>query len=1217
VADLSIYLLGAPRIKRLNQTINIQRRKGLAMLAYLAVTRQPYSRDYLAALFWPEYDQSGARANFRRDLSRLKSELGEHILDIRQDQVGLNPNLDLSIDVAEFQATTGQPRLHGHSLNETGTDMCTECISALQKAVDLYRGNFMEGFSLPDSPAYDEWQFFQSDSLRQKLTEALQHLVNWHSARQDYPQAIAFCRNWLAQEPFHEPAHRGLMQLYAIDGQYAAALRQYQECARLLRDELGVDPEAETSELFETIRRRKLQTAASEQISLSSASLAGNIEKGKSSRHLDRISHNLPTQPTPFVGRDEELGEIRRLIVENSDCRLLTLLGPGGSGKTRLALQTGLKVKERREDIFSSGVWLIQLAHLTEGDSIAPAMVSALKLPTYQDQAQSHRQLLDYLRRENLLLILDNFEHVLHPDNVSLVTAILESAPQVKILVTSRTRLNARGEYLYSLSGLSRPASDSSLKSVFNKSGKTYAAIELFLLSARRVIPEFQLDESNYSAVIRLCNLVEGMPLAIELAAAWIEMLTVDEINAEIHRSLDFLESDWHDLPDRQRSLRAVFNASWNLLSNNERLIIKALSVFRAGFTRQAADSVATASPKALLDLMNKSWLQRWSDDRYGIHELLRQYVFELLKGDSIEFNLVQDRYCAHYEHLGRTLWKAMRGPGQVQAHETVTFEFENMRNTWNYFLSRGQISGVVSEILNVLFLYSEVHSKSLELLQLVSAALHSLDISSEDPKDRYSLGVLYTVRGAFYKNGFPIRFETFGMIMPADEEAIRLSWSLIDSYSGSGSPRFWEIISTYVYGRTMNRSAAIERFDRLLPRLKQENRLWEWAFGLLHLSMLLLTDLEKTPEPKLVDHYLSEALQVFQVLGDEIQSGHIMRQRGNLRFLQREFQEAIHYWQAAQEKLQQSKEWVIAADIYWQMGDAYLQMGAFEKAFQSYHRIYESYLNMGYIRWAASVLSKESYEALRYSDIDHAMRTRQQSLNLAREGGDEFAEAWGIWEMGEILRVSGEFSKARGWYDNAYALFKKLPDVAGYTFYYRSLGDIALAQGDYSTAYDRFSASLAAAQSKRHEWAMVYAFTGLGKAETGLGRYEDASSHFLEALNLAKKTGDKGIALVALAGLSGFFAANGSLEQAVFLASLVVAHFASWRETSAQASGILSDLSGHLPAETFSALQTQGRTSELWSVVDHINISGVTKLDVLFRNRSQPPATISHKTSQ
>jgi DNA-binding SARP family transcriptional activator len=232
-----LYLFGAPRLERDGLVIDIQRRKTMALLAYLAATGKLHTRETLATLFWPEQDQSSAMANLRRDLSRLRRALGDEALQTERQQVGASQRNQFWVDTFAFQQLVKQEHVHDQR------DVCMDCLQHLEDGVALYRDRFMAGFNLPDCPRFDEWQFFTAEELRQALVSALQKLIEWHVELGDLTQSITYARQWLAQDSLNESAHRKLMQLFAWSGQQAAALRQYQECVRILRQELEVEPE--------------------------------------------------------------------------------------------------------------------------------------------------------------------------------------------------------------------------------------------------------------------------------------------------------------------------------------------------------------------------------------------------------------------------------------------------------------------------------------------------------------------------------------------------------------------------------------------------------------------------------------------------------------------------------------------------------------------------------------------------------------------------------------------------------------------------------------------------------------------------------------------------------------------------------------------------------------------------------------------------------------
>jgi len=364
---------------------------------------------------------------------------------------------------------------------------------------------------------------------------------------------------------------------------------------------MGLAPDAETTALYEQIRAG-LPVAGGVLWSMPIPAAAAG--------------HNLPAQATPFVGREQELEEVRARLKDPA-CRLLTLLGPGGAGKTRLALQAAEGMVQVGS--FKHGVFFCPLASITCCQGVVPAVAEALSYQFRPEtegrpQAAPRGQLLDYLRRKQLLLIMDNYEHLLveeaSPEEaVSLIGDVLAAAPGVKLLVMSRASLQVQGEHLYPVQGLqvppgplsrlgSRPATQMGDP---DQAVHLYSAIELFRQGAQQVRPGFELRPEDLAPVAQICRLVEGLPLGILLAAAWVEVLSPAEIAAEIERSLDFLETDRRDAPLRQRSIRAVFDYSWRLLDGREREIFQGLAVFRRGFTHQAALAITGASPRDLL----------------------------------------------------------------------------------------------------------------------------------------------------------------------------------------------------------------------------------------------------------------------------------------------------------------------------------------------------------------------------------------------------------------------------------------------------------------------------------------------------------------------------------------------------------------------------------------------------------------------------------------
>jgi predicted ATPase len=388
---------------------------------------------------------------------------------------------------------------------------------------------------------------------------------------------------------------------------------------------------------------------------------------------------NLP-QTAFFIGRDDELRDISGLI-HNPLCRLLTLVGPGGIGKTRLALE----IASSQQDLFPDGVHLIYLQATPSSDFLVSAVAESLDF-RFQPDGDPQSQLINYLRHQSLLLVLDNIEHL--ADGVAFVGDILAAATAVKLLVTSRERLSLQEEWVYEVRGLDCPAHDG------EPDIEGYGAVQLFVHSARRVSPHFRLTKLCKPPVARICRLVGGMPLGIELAAAWTRALPCDEIAHEIEHSLDTLETSARNVPPRHRNMRAVFAPTWQRMSAEEQHVFMKLSIFRGGFTRQAAESAAGATMRTLLSLVDKSLLRLDGNGRYTIHELLRQYGEEQLNTLPPEREETLDLHRACYmDLLARCEQLFVYLGRQKEALAIMKNELENMRLAWQRAVLQGRFA--------------------------------------------------------------------------------------------------------------------------------------------------------------------------------------------------------------------------------------------------------------------------------------------------------------------------------------------------------------------------------------------------------------------------------------------------------------------------------------------------------------------------------------------
>jgi len=403
---------------------------------------------------------------------------------------------------------------------------------------------------------------------------------------------------------------------------------------------------------------------------------------------LEAGMKNLPSPRTSFVGRAAELDEIDRLL-EDPGCHLLTLVGPGGAGKTRLALEAAARRIER----YAHGVHFVPLVSVASPEFLAPAVAESIQFAV--DGAHSgfsaQEQLLDYLTERSTLLVLDNFEHLV--DGSGLLGAIIERAPKVALLTTSRERLNMQSEWVLDVHGLGLAE---------NGNGGS-GAQRLFVERATQVEPGFSLVDDERAQALRICRLVEGMPLGIELAASWVSVLSCAEIADEIERNIDFLATSMRDVPERHRSLRAAFDQSWRLLSGEQQDGLARLSVLRGDFAREAAAAVADADLRLLSELASKSLVRRPDFGRYELHELLRQYAAEKLAAESpVALVTTRERHARHYLGALAERRGALVGKGVVQARDELRREVDNLRvaaewavTTWAEDEARDVLAGL------------------------------------------------------------------------------------------------------------------------------------------------------------------------------------------------------------------------------------------------------------------------------------------------------------------------------------------------------------------------------------------------------------------------------------------------------------------------------------------------------------------------------------------
>jgi predicted ATPase/DNA-binding SARP family transcriptional activator len=692
---LRIGLLGPPDVTWAGQPVALARRQARALLYRLAAANGPVGRDALGELLWPDAGDPSTRRALTRLLTHLRAGLPDpEAILASEDHLALRPERCWT-DVAEFGRLTTVPR--------GGRQPDAE---ALERAAALHRGPFLDGFALPDSVAYDDWLAEVRRVWERRYLDALAALIEARAAAGERAAAIAAAERALALDPLAEELHRRLIALYAEAGDRAAALRQYERCAAILRDELGVEPMPETRALAAALRARGTRGAE------------GDEQK---TPRPPRPPAQPPSSPSSLIGREREV-ETALAMLRRADVRLLTLSGPGGAGKTRLGLHLAGLLREE----FPDGVAFVPLAPVRDPGRVVAEIARALGLEERPDRP-ARVAIREYLGGRRVLLLLDNFEHVAAAAGE--VGAVLASAPGVKALVTSRALLRLSQEHRFTVPPLALPplSRGSRVEGRENESPSldpgpstldSYPAVRLFVERVRQLDPAFVLTAENGPVVAEICRRLDGLPLAIELAAARTRLLSPAEILARLGRRLDLLTGGAHDLPPRQRTLRTTIAWSYDLLAPEQQTLFARLAVFAGGFSIEGAEAVwegdeggglmaaggrggrgvFTSSPSsssvvdALTALLDQHLIERAegvAGSRFALLETIREFALERLaeRGEVAAAREAHATYCLTLAERAEGEW---RGPAQVSWLDRLEEEFPNLREALSWLIAAG-----------------------------------------------------------------------------------------------------------------------------------------------------------------------------------------------------------------------------------------------------------------------------------------------------------------------------------------------------------------------------------------------------------------------------------------------------------------------------------------------------------------------------------------------
>lgn len=1030
LGGLSLSYAGAP-------IAGLASRKAEALLVYLACQSRPQPRDLLADLLWDDLSPERSRGNLSVLLTSLRQQLAAYVISDRLTvafQRAAPYTLDLETLEAGLAAAMPAPQA---ALDREGA-------RRLAATVDLYRGEFLQGFALRGAAGFEQWALATQERVRQQVIAARAALVAAYQAQGAHQAGVDQARRLLQLDPFNDEAHAGLLRMLAAAGQPAAALAHYADYSRQLDQELGAAPPPLLTEIYRQVRSGALAPAATAQAPARPAAPRRELVV----RPRPALQ-NAPFQPSPFIGRQGELARLGATLRDPA-CRLLTLLGPGGVGKTRLALEAAAALGADLAD----GAAFVPLAGVEQAQLLDDAIAAAIGFRF--SGGDQRAQLLAALRDRQILLVLDNFEHLL--DAADGLNALLAHAPLLRLLVTSREPLHLSAEWVFQVPGMDYPPAEAGPDPADQRPPDHYSAVRLFVERARRAQVDFALTPQTAAAIAQICRLVEGLPLAVELAASWVRSLPCAQIAENLRHDLGLLSTPLRDLPERHRSARAVFDQSWRLLAPAERRTLARLSVFRGGFSLAAAHAVVHTGDgdpagqvlHSLALLIDKSLLRQSPAGRYEIHELIRQFAAEQLA--PAEAAELEARHSACYLGLVQSQQAALYGTEPHAALATVRADLDNIRHAWGAAVRRGDGGGIAVALAGLRRYcdYAGLLHEGADLFGAAVAAARAILADPARPHDQQLLADLLLAQGrmlsklARYDESNALVAEAASIAhaegLPQVEAFARCQWgsSLHSQRSAAeaaeqfaqaialaraaGEPRAeaealqGQAILTYMQGDLPQARAL---FEQSLARYRAAGDGMWISLVLNNLGVTAYT----TGDYAATERYLTEALALREAVGDMQGQpytlnnlGYLARVRGNYRLAQRRFDRSLALFRAIGDRIGQTIAMGNLGDLALAQGDDQAAQATLDAALALARAV-------GDFEREAAVLG--SLALLHHNQGDHraALATVEEAIARATAAEIALEEARARLILGHIQADLGRLEEAEASYAEALRL--------------------------------------------------------------------------------------------------------------------------------------------------------------------------------------------------
>lgn len=1002
MSELSLALLGSFEALHDGRALTHFRAKtAQALLIYLTCQPEPHPREQLMTLLWPGMPQPSAQQNLRQSLYLLRQAIPELVtksgngrvpfLLADRQTVQVNPDGRYHLDVTAFTQLLQQGEAHW------------------PEAMSLYRGDFLADFYLPDSAPFEEWANSRRAELRRRCLDALATLTDHALQTGSLAEARDHARRQLEIDNLRESAYRQLMTALAVSDQRSEALGQYETCRRLLRDELGVEPSQPTRALYERIARGKgLEEGAA---------VPSEPGAARQITALERPRHNLPLQLSSFIGRAWEVAEVGRLLVTS---RLVTLTGVGGSGKTRLALQAAAQVL----DNFTDGVWLVELAPLSEAALLPQTVASALEIGQVADQPPL-TLLLNYLRDRSLLMLLDNCEHLVEAA-AQLADTLLRQCPHLHILATSREALNISGETAWLVPSLSlpEPGEQPPLATL-----QQADAVCLFVERATAVLPSFHLTEQNAAVVAQVCRRLDGLPLALELAAARVKLLRVEQIAARLDDRFRLLAGRSRTVLPRHQTLGALIDWSYDLLTPAEQRLLHWLSVFAGGFTLEAVEAVCADNVRSgrsvtepggtgrsgdrwrpvtpegevlelLAQLVNKSLVvaqrETGQEARYHLLETIRQYAWaKLVEGGEAE--AAQSQHLAYFLQLAETAEPELHRADQLLWLDRLEAENDNLRVALAWSLensNRSLESGL--RLATVLVEFWLLHSYLREGSRWLDMALDKRNSAAPPIRARLLLkaGWLWTKLSVWVRGPTVLLQESLALYRQMDDKR-GVAWCL-HCLAIHARAEGDVVVATSLLSESLTLAGQFD--DKLLLT----GLYFEQAF----LAMLEGDYVQAT-------ELATSGLVVAQETGDRQMKFYLLALRNGSAQRQRDYAGAMAFLHEAQTLARELKNRGSEGGMLIELGEVARHQRAYEQAVVFYHQSLVLYREIGSMEGIVVVLLNLGLVALGQGDQPRATSLFRESLMLSQESKLKRLNWWNVGGLARVALAEGQTRRA------------------------------------------------------------------------------------------------------------------------------------------------------------------------------------------------------------